>query len=75
MSGNHYSKYISEKSEELTFRDYLALDRTLLANERSFLAYLRTSITVFIAAISLIKFFDEPYLLNWIRICEQEINF
>ena len=22
-----------------------------------------------------IKFFDEPYLLNWIRICEQEINF
>src|SRR6185503_13987434 len=58
MSGNHYSKFLGEKSEELTFRDYLAIDRTLLANERSFMAYIRTAMTVFIAAISLIKFFD-----------------
>ena len=60
MSENHYSRFIKENSEQLTFRDYLAIDRTLLANERSFLAYVRTAVTVFIGAISLIKFFDEP---------------
>lgn len=58
MSGDHYSKFIRENSEQLTFRDYLAIDRTLLANERSFLAYIRTALTLFIASISLIKFFD-----------------
>jgi putative membrane protein len=61
MSGYHYSRFIHENKEELTLRDYLAIDRTLLANERSFLAYVRTAFTLFIAAVSIIKFFDVPY--------------
>jgi putative membrane protein len=38
-------------------RDWLALDRTIFANERTFLAWCRTSLTLVIAGISLIKFF------------------
>lgn len=56
------------REKELILRDYLAIDRTLLANERTFLSYIRTAVTVFIAALSLIKFFENPILefLGWI---------
>ena len=58
MTAKHYKKYAEKHKEPLQLRDYLAIDRTLLANERSLLAYVRTAITLFIAGISLIKFFD-----------------
>ncbi len=67
MSEKQYLKYMNVDAEELSLRDHLAIDRTLLANERSFLAYVRTSVTLFIAAISLIKFFDA----TWIQISGQ----
>jgi len=39
-------------------RDHLAADRTILANERTLLSYLRLSLTLFVAGMSLIRFFD-----------------
>ena len=44
-------------------RDHLAADRTILANERTLLSYLRLSLTLFVAGISLIKFFDNYILM------------
>lgn len=54
----------------MILRDNLAVDRTVLANERTFLAFIRTSLTLFIAGISLLKFFDFPAfnILGWIFI-------
>jgi len=39
-------------------RDHLAADRTIMANERTFLSYLRLALTLFIAGVSFIKFFE-----------------
>ena len=50
-----YSRF---KKEELILRDYLAADRTVLANERTFMSYLRTSVALAAAGGSLIHFFD-----------------
>ena len=36
--------YTQFKKEELILRDYLAADRTALANERTLMAYIRTSV-------------------------------
>ncbi len=60
-------RYPNYSKKNYILRDLLALDRTHLANERTFLAYIRTAITVFIAGISLIKFFDsfELEILGW----------
>ncbi|MDP8275234.1 MAG: DUF202 domain-containing protein [Candidatus Euphemobacter frigidus] len=44
-------------------RDHLVADRTILANERTMLSYLRLSLTLFVAGVSLIKFFE-----NWILV-------
>lgn len=41
---------------------------TILANERTFLAYVRTALTLFIGGISMIQFFDTSalYFTGWI---------
>jgi putative membrane protein len=46
---------------ELILRDFLAIDRTELANERTLLAYLRTAIMLFATGVTLLKLF--PHLL------------
>ena len=43
---------------EMILRDHLAADRTLLANQTTFLAYIRTALTFFVAGITFIRFFD-----------------
>ncbi len=48
-----YPKY---KKEELVLRDFLAINRTILANEITFMAYVRTSLTFLVVGISFIKF-------------------
>ena len=53
MNQNPYSRF---KNEELILRDYLAADRTTLANERTLMAYIRTSIAQAAAGGSLIHF-------------------
>lgn len=45
--------------DDMILRDHLAYDRTVLANERTFLSYARTSITLLIAGGTLIKFLHE----------------
>lgn len=42
-------------AEELILRDYLALDRTRLANERTLLAYIRTALMLVVAGVTALK--------------------
>ncbi|WP_163707713.1 DUF202 domain-containing protein [Mangrovibacterium lignilyticum] len=49
--------------------DQLAEDRTRLANQRTFLAFIRTALMVFATGITLIKlFYSDPWLvvLGWV---------
>ena len=48
-----YSKF---KSEELILRDHLAIDRTVLSNESTILAYIRTSVAIAAAGATIIHF-------------------
>ena len=41
--------------EELITRDWLAIDRTRMSNERTFLAYLRTFIVVLSSGVAIMK--------------------
>lgn len=51
----------------MILRDYLAIDRTVLANETAFMSYVRTSLALIAAGVSLVKFFNEPIMqiLGW----------
>jgi putative membrane protein len=53
-------------SDKLILRDYLAAERTHLANERTLLAYLRSSLILFIAAITILKLFEGEHAMMWI---------
>lgn len=44
--------------DQLILRDHLAADRTTLANERTYLAYIRTALTLFVAGLSFVHFKD-----------------
>ncbi|OGK46788.1 hypothetical protein A2963_00595 [Candidatus Roizmanbacteria bacterium RIFCSPLOWO2_01_FULL_40_13] len=52
---------------ELLLRDYLASERTMMSVDRTFLSYIRTSLTLFIAGVSFIKFFNSFVIqaLGW----------
>ena len=54
--------YIGMSSGQLILRDYLAAGRTDLANERTFLAYIRTALAVFAAGVTFVHFFDSIWL-------------
>jgi len=43
---------------ELILRDELAIDRTLLANERTVLSYLRGAVSLIIAGVTFVHFID-----------------
>jgi putative membrane protein len=47
-----------DAGEELILRDYLALDRTKLANERTLLAYMRMSIGLVAAGAGMVGILD-----------------
>ncbi|MBN2096372.1 DUF202 domain-containing protein [Candidatus Peregrinibacteria bacterium] len=47
----------------LNLRDYLGAHRTLLANDRTWLAYIRTALTFFVAGVSFIQFFKSQLLI------------
>ena len=55
------------KESELILRDVLAVERTRLANERTFLAYFRSSIIFLGTGLSIIQihFFAEVTYLGW----------
>lgn len=51
-------KIYDRDTRDLILRDLLALDRTILANERTLLAWIRTSLSVIVAGVGFIKFFE-----------------
>lgn len=59
MSDQPYARF---KGEDLILRDELAIDRTLLANEATLLAYVRSALTLIIAGVTFIHFFDQGWL-------------
>jgi putative membrane protein len=50
------SKY--QNREQIILRDYLALERTKLANERTLLSYIRSSLYLLIGGLALLKIED-----------------
>ncbi len=50
--------YADIDHSKIILRDYLAIDRTILANQNTFLAYIRTALTLFVGGLTFIKFFD-----------------
>ena len=71
MSEDQYSKFSAAENPEMILRDFLAVDRTVMANEVSFLSYIRTALTMLVAAITFLKFFDSTvlHLIGWALIC------
>lgn len=47
----------------LEIRDNLAMERTKLANERTFLSYTRTAMAMILGGLTFIKFFDDPFYI------------
>jgi putative membrane protein len=57
-----YSKF---DPDQMILRDHLAYDRTVLANERTLLSYLRTSIALFASGGTLLKLLpEEPMMVK-----------
>jgi putative membrane protein len=55
------------KEEDLILRDLLAVERTRLANERTFLAYFRSSVVFLATGISIVSIhlFENVDYLGW----------
>jgi putative membrane protein len=70
MDKDYSNPYARFKNHELTLNDYLAIDRTILSNERTLLAYVRAALAQVIIGGSALKFFDSLALtiLGWIFI-------
>ncbi len=51
-------KYEFQNKEDIILRDFLALERTRLANERTLLAYLRTSLYMVLGGIAFLELRD-----------------
>jgi len=49
------------KREEMILRDWLALDRTVLANKRTFLAYGRTAMALFALGIAFVRLIHHQF--------------
>lgn len=67
MSEDSYLPF-EKDHEQMILRDYLAVDRTIMANEGAFMSYVRTSLTLIAAGATLMKFFStESYMqfLGW----------
>ena len=51
---------VYKHQEDLTLNDWLAVDRTRLANERTHLSYMRTVVSMIVAAITLYNILKGP---------------
>lgn len=54
--------YRRERDQKLTLADHLAIDRTILSNERTGLAYGRTSLAMLVVGGTCLKFFESWYM-------------
>ncbi len=54
--------------EEPIVRDLMPIERTILANERAFLAFWRTALTLFIAGLTFLQFFENKVvqMVGWV---------
>jgi putative membrane protein len=61
-----YERY----TQAMILRDRLAMDRTVMANERTFLAFTRTALSIVVVGASFIKFLNSTlfHVLGWILI-------
>ena len=57
--------YHFENKKEIILRDFLAMERTRLANERTFLTYIRTALFFLTGGLTLIQL-EEFDHLNWL---------
>jgi len=59
-----------QNQEEIILRDYLALERTKLANERTLLSYIRSSLYLLIGGIALIQLegFESIHFLGYVSL-------
>lgn len=67
MSEDPYIPF-EKDHEQMILRDYLAVDRTMMANETSFMSYVRTALTLVAAGATLIKVFNTDFMtvvLGW----------
>jgi len=55
MKKNMNSSYEFDNKEKIILRDYLALERTRLANERTLFAYIRTSLYLVLGGIAFLQ--------------------
>ncbi len=60
MKKNPYERF---ENNQLILRDELAIDRTILANERTMISYLRGAITLVISGITVLHFVQAGILL------------
>lgn len=67
MNGTLYQRFIGSK---LNLREHLAAARSIMANERTFLAYQRTALTQLAVTATFLRFFDHPALtvLGWLLV-------
>ena len=54
----HEEVYSRIDTSKIELRDFLATDRTRLANQNTLLSYIRTSLTMLVAGLSMIRFFE-----------------
>ncbi len=59
MRYNPYSRF---RGQNLTLNDYLAIDRTVMASERTLLAYGRSALAMVVVGGTCIKFFATPWI-------------
>lgn len=55
-------------AEQLILRDYLAIERTVLTNEATFLAYVRTSLTIIVVGVTLFHLSPNNEMLQYIGV-------
>jgi putative membrane protein len=51
-----------QEKKNTEIRDHMATQRTIFANERTLMAYLRTAITIMVGGFAAIKFSNDLYL-------------
>jgi putative membrane protein len=56
--------------DDLILRDWLALDRNKLANQRTFLAYVRTGLAFALLGVLMLKWFGHLYMqmTGWVSV-------
>ena len=63
MKKAEINNFYKEFNDKMIIRDYLALDRTILANRRTLLSYVRTFIGLFGGGIGLVELLDNTVIM------------